>query len=143
MFYFQKIPHFSYSDEIDMTNLVKAREYLKEEAQARGIRLTYMPFIIKAASNALLKYPILNSCLDVANETIEYKAAHNISVAVATADGLVVPNVKHCEHKSIYEIAGDLNEIQVRALKNQLKPTDFANGSFSLSNIGIVSVHLF
>lgn len=122
-----------------MTKLVAARNDLKAEAMARGIRLTFMPFMIKAASNALLKYPILNSCLDVANETIVYKAAHNISVAIATEEGLVVPNVKHCEHKSIYEIAGDLNEIQGRALKGQLKPVDFANGTFSLSNIGIVS----
>lgn len=122
-----------------MTKLVLAREDLKAEAISRGVKLTYMPFMIKAASNALLKFPILNSCLNVQTETIVYKAAHNISVAMATSEGLVVPNVKNCERKSIYEIAGDLNELQSRALKGQLKPVDFANGTFSLSNIGIVS----
>lgn len=123
-----------------MTKLVMAREDLKAEAISRGVKLTYMPFMIKAASNALLKFPILNSCLNVETQTIVYKAAHNISVAMATSEGLVVPNVKNCERKSIYEIAGDLNELQNRALKAQLKPVDFANGTFSLSNIGIVSV---
>lgn len=133
-----KIPHFAFSDEIDMTKLVAAREDLKAEALSRGVKLTYMPFMIKAASNALLKFPILNSTLDVAAEKIVFKASHNISVAMATAEGLVVPNVKNCERKSINEIAADLNELQGRALRGQLKPVDFANGTFSLSNIGIV-----
>lgn len=126
-----------------MTSLISVREELKAEAQLRGIKLTYMPFFLKAASASLLKYPILNSSIDIENETIIYKASHNISVAMATADGLVVPNVKHCEQKSIFEIARDLNELQERAHKSQLKPSDFSNGTFSLSNIGIVSFFLF
>lgn len=134
-----KIPHFAYSDEVDMTRLVAAREELKEEArQRRGVKLTFMPFMIKAASNALLRFPILNSTLDVPNETIAYKAAHNISVAMATAEGLVVPNVKHCERKSVYEIAHELNALQERALRGKLLPADFAGGTFSLSNIGVI-----
>lgn len=133
-----KIPHFAYSDEVDMTRLVAAREDLKADAAQRGVKLTYMPFMIKAASNALLQFPILNSTLDVASETIAYKAAHNISVAMATAEGLVVPNVKHCERKSIYEIAAELNALQERALRGQLQPADFAGGTFSLSNIGVI-----
>lgn len=133
-----KIPHFAYSDEVDMTRLVAARDDLKADAAQRGVKLTYMPFMIKAASNALLHFPILNSTLDVESETIAYKAAHNISVAMATAEGLVVPNVKHCERKSIYEIAAELNALQERALRGQLVPADFAGGTFSLSNIGVI-----
>lgn len=133
-----KIPHFAYSDEVDMTRLVAARDDLKADAAQRGVKLTYMPFMIKAASNALLHFPILNSTLDVASETIAYKAAHNISVAMATAEGLVVPNVKNCERKSIYEIAAELNALQERALRGQLVPADFAGGTFSLSNIGVI-----
>lgn len=122
-----------------MTNLVKLRDDLKAEAIERGVKLTYMPFLIKAASLALLKYPILNSTLDVANESVLYKASHNISVAMATPEGLVVPNVKNCESKSVFQIASDLNQLQDKAQKGQLRPEDFANGTFSLSNIGIVS----
>ncbi|KAG4079150.1 hypothetical protein HA402_001121 [Bradysia odoriphaga] len=133
-----KIPHFAYSDEVNMTNLVKLRDDLKAEAIERGVKLTYMPFLIKAASLALLKYPILNSSLDVANESVLYKAAHNISVAMATPEGLVVPNVKNCESKSVFQIASDLNQLQEKAQKGQLRPEDFANGTFSLSNIGII-----
>lgn len=125
-----------------MTNLVKLRDDLKTEAVERGVKLTYMPFLIKAASLALLKFPILNSSLDVASESVVYKAAHNISVAMATPEGLVVPNVKNCENKSVFQIAFDLNQLQDKAQKGQLRPDDFANGTFSLSNIGIVSLDL-
>lgn len=139
----QKIPHFAYSDEVNMTNLVRVRDELKAEAVQRGVKLTYMPFLIKAASLALSKYPIINSSIDVASESVHYKAAHNISVAMDTSEGLVVPNVKNCESKSVFQIASDLNQLQERAQKGQLRPEDFANGTFSLSNIGIVSTKQF
>lgn len=121
-----------------MTKLVTAREELKDEALARGVRLTFMPFKIKAASHALSQFPILNSTLDVEKETIHFKAAHNISVAMATNEGLVVPNIKNCESKSVFEIARDLNDLTARAMAGKLQPVDFANGTFSLSNIGMV-----
>lgn len=122
-----------------MTNLVKVREDLKVEANQRGVKLTYMPFFIKAASLALLEFPILNSSLDVSSESVIYRSTHNISVAMATPEGLVVPNVKNCENKSIFQIAFALNQLQDKAQNGQLRPEDFANGTFSLSNIGIVS----
>lgn len=134
----QKIPHFAYSDEIDMSQLMVLRDQLKGEAANRGLKLTYMPFIIKAASQALKQFPILNSSLDLATESVIYKPYHNISVAMDTPEGLVVPNVKNCDQKSITEIAWDLNELMERGRKNQLRPEDFVEGTFSLSNIGIV-----
>lgn len=121
-----------------MTKLVAAREELKGEALARGVRLTFMPFKIKAASNALSHFPILNSTLDVEKEAIHFKSSHNISVAMATNEGLVVPNIKNCESKSVFEIARDLNDLTARAMAGKLQPIDFANGTFSLSNIGMV-----
>ncbi|XP_055682638.1 lipoamide acyltransferase component of branched-chain alpha-keto acid dehydrogenase complex, mitochondrial [Lutzomyia longipalpis] len=133
-----KIPHFAYSDEINMSKLMNVREELKADALQRGVKLTYMPFCIKAASKALTAYPILNSSLDEANESVIYKAAHNISVAMDTPQGLVVPNVKHCEQKGILDIARSLNELQERGQKGSLRPEDFADGTFSLSNIGII-----
>uniref|UniRef100_A0A0A1WSR6 Dihydrolipoamide acetyltransferase component of pyruvate dehydrogenase complex n=1 Tax=Zeugodacus cucurbitae TaxID=28588 RepID=A0A0A1WSR6_ZEUCU len=134
-----KIPHFAYSDEIDMTKLIDFRDQLKTVASERGIsKLTFMPFCIKAASVALSKYPILNSSLDVAKEAVIYKAAHNISVAIDTPQGLVVPNIKNCERKNILDIAKDLNELVERGRKGALTPRDFADGTFSLSNIGVV-----
>lgn len=133
-----KIPHFAYSDEIDISKLVQVREALKTEALARGAKLTYMPFFVKAASNALKEFPIVNSSFDEPNESVIYKSYHNISIAMHTPQGLVVPNVKNVDSKSILQIAADLNALQERGAKGALTPDDFANGTFSLSNIGII-----
>uniref|UniRef100_A0A182XLS8 Dihydrolipoamide acetyltransferase component of pyruvate dehydrogenase complex n=1 Tax=Anopheles quadriannulatus TaxID=34691 RepID=A0A182XLS8_ANOQN len=123
---------------VDVTRLVAVRAELKEEAAARGVKLTYMPFFLKAASNALLQHPILNSSFDEPSESVIYKRYHNISVAMQTPQGLVVPNVKSVEQKSILQIAQDLNALQERGAKGALTPNDFANGTFALSNIGII-----
>lgn len=131
-----KIPHFMYSEDIDMTKLVQVRNDVKDEAASRGIKLTYMPFLIKAASVCLHKYPILNSSIDVEHESIIYKPYHNISIAIHTNMGLVVPNIKNVHLKSINEIASDMNKLQERGLKNRLTPEDFSHGTFSISNIG-------
>lgn len=133
-----KIPHFTYSDEVNLTDLVKLRDSLKGDADSLGIKITFMPFFIKAASIALSKYPILNSSLDDANESIIYKSSHNISIAMATKGGLVVPNLKNCEQKTILQIARDLSDLLERGRSGKLKPDDFQNGTFSLSNIGVV-----
>ncbi|KAH8386650.1 hypothetical protein KR093_001754 [Drosophila rubida] len=134
-----KIPHFAYSDEIDMSQLMQFRAQLQSAALAQGVpKLTFMPFCIKAASIALAKFPIVNSSLDLASESIIYKGAHNISVAIDTPQGLVVPNIKNCQSKNIIEIAKDLNALVERGRTGSLTPADFADGTFSLSNIGIV-----
>lgn len=90
----QKIPHFVFSDEYDVTKLVESREILKERAQERGVKLTYMPIIVKAASLSLAAHPIINSSLDNNCENIIYKASHNIGIAMDTPNGLVVPVIK-------------------------------------------------
>uniref|UniRef100_A0A2M4A5W8 Dihydrolipoamide acetyltransferase component of pyruvate dehydrogenase complex n=2 Tax=Anopheles triannulatus TaxID=58253 RepID=A0A2M4A5W8_9DIPT len=133
-----KIPHFAYCDEIDVTRLVSVRDQLKEEAARRGVKLTYMPFFLKAASAALREFPILNSSYDESTESVIYKAYHNISVAMQTPNGLVVPNVKNVDQKSIMQIAADMNALQDRGTRGALTPDDFANGTFALSNIGII-----
>ncbi|XP_055389554.1 lipoamide acyltransferase component of branched-chain alpha-keto acid dehydrogenase complex, mitochondrial [Condylostylus longicornis] len=134
-----KIPHFAYCDEINMNKLIDFRDQLQELAQERGVpKLTFMPFFVKAASVGLTKFPILNSVLDVENEKVMLKGPHNISVAIATPQGLVVPNVKNCQSKTILEIAKDFNDLVERGRTGHLHPPDFADGTFTLSNIGNV-----
>lgn len=137
-----KIPHFAYKDEVEMSKLMEFRDQLKQAAVERGVgKITFMPFCIKAASIGLTKYPLLNSSLDVEKETIIYKGAHNISVAIDTPQGLVVPNIKNCQSKSIFEIAKDLNDLVERGRVGKLGPADFTDGTFTLSNIGVVSMN--
>jgi len=132
------IPHFGYCDEIDVGKMVTLRNELKSTAAERGIKLSYMPFIIKACSMALTQYPILNSQLDVSKETITYKADHNIGLAMDTAQGLLVPNIKRVQDLSVFEIASELNRIHALGLAGKLGGAELNGGTFALSNIGSI-----
>jgi 2-oxoisovalerate dehydrogenase E2 component (dihydrolipoyl transacylase) len=133
-----KIPHFGYDDEIHFDNLIKLRSSLKHIGKERDIKISYMPFIIKATSMALTKYPILNSSVDEKFENMIYKASHNICLAIDTPGGLVVPNIKNCEQKTIWDIAEDLKRLQEAGKKQQIRPEDLSGGTFTLSNIGAI-----
>ena len=133
-----KIPHFGYKDEIDMSALVQLRKDLKNVADSHGIKLSYMPIILKACSLALNNYPILNAYFDVNAETITYKADHNIGVAMDTPQGLLVPNIKKIQQLNIIEIANELNRLQDLGLRGKLGEADLKEGTFSLSNIGSI-----
>ncbi|XP_074858585.1 lipoamide acyltransferase component of branched-chain alpha-keto acid dehydrogenase complex, mitochondrial isoform X3 [Carettochelys insculpta] len=133
-----KIPHFGYCDEIDLTQLVQLREELKPLAQARGVKLSFMPFFIKAASLGLLHYPILNASVDENCQSITYKASHNIGIAMDTEQGLIVPNVKNVQVCSMFEIASELNRLQTLGSAAQLGTNDLTGGTFTLSNIGTI-----
>lgn len=135
-----KIPHFGYDDEYTVDALVNLRNQLKPEGKKRGIKLTYMPVIIKAVSAALTEFPQLNAQADSDHKNIIYKANHNICVAMDTPGGLVVPNIKFCEQKTIWQIAEDLNKLLEAGQKQQIPRDDLVGGTFTLSNIGIVSL---
>lgn len=133
-----KIPHFGYKDEIDMTALVELRRDLKGLAEARGIKLSYMPIILKACSMALNNYPILNAYFDMNAEAITYKADHNIGVAMDTPQGLLVPNIKKIQQLTVFDIAEELNRLQDLGIRGKLGESDLKGGTFSLSNIGSI-----
>ena len=115
---------------------MKLRNSMKEEANKRGIKLTYMPFIIKATSIALKQYPILNTSLSNDLSHIIYKNYHHIGVAIDSPNGLIVPNVKDVQSKSIFEIAQELNRLVDLASKNKISTDDLSGGTFTISNIG-------
>ncbi|KAM3619303.1 uncharacterized protein V6R79_005921 [Siganus canaliculatus] len=133
-----KIPHFGYCDEVDLSRLVSLRAELKPIADGRGVKLSYMPFFIKAASLGLLHFPILNSSLDESCQNITYKASHNIGLAMDTSQGLLVPNVKNVQLLSVFEIAQELNRLQTLGAVGQLGTADLSGGTFTLSNIGSI-----
>jgi len=133
-----KIPHFGYKDEVDLSQLVQLRKDLKAACLQRGVKLSYMPFIVKACSMALMHFPILNSSLNVEAETITYKAAHNIGLAMDTPMGLLVPNIKGVQQLSVFEIAVELGRLHNLGLAGKLSTQDLTGGTFSLSNIGSI-----
>lgn len=133
-----RVPQFGFSDEIDVTKLVELQAVLKAELAKKGIKFSYMPLFIKATSLALLQYPILNSHVDEACTILTHKSSHNIGIAMDTPEGLIVPNIKGVEQRSILQIAVELNRLHELGLKGQLSPSDITGGTFSLSNIGNV-----
>ncbi|XP_076055513.1 dihydrolipoamide branched chain transacylase E2 [Oratosquilla oratoria] len=132
------IPHFGYCDEIDMTSLVNQRPQIKAAGERHGVKISYMPIFIKAASMALSYYPVLNASVDANCNNITYKASHNIGIAMDTPEGLVVPNVKGVQGKTVMEIAAELNRLQEAGSRAALKTDEITGGTFTISNIGTI-----
>ncbi|KAF4533509.1 hypothetical protein B566_EDAN000994 [Ephemera danica] len=121
----KEIPHFVYSDEINLNQLVELRTQLKDVTLKRGgVKLSYMPFFVKAASMSLIQFPIINSSVDEDCTHVIYKVAHNIGVAMDTPLGLVVPVVKNVQKLTVFEIAAEINRLQRLGLKGNLKQED-------------------
>ena len=130
------IPHFTYCEEIDMTELVALRKKLKERYQDQGVKLTMMPFFMKAMSLAIKEHPILNSQLNEEATEISYFDQHNIGMAVDSKVGLLVPNVKGVESKSILDVAAEVTRLTDAARAGRLAQDDLSGGTITISNIG-------
>ncbi|XP_044746387.1 lipoamide acyltransferase component of branched-chain alpha-keto acid dehydrogenase complex, mitochondrial [Coccinella septempunctata] len=131
------IPHFNYTEEIRITKLSALREELNKKSES-GIKLSFVPFFIKAISLALSEYPLLNSSLDLENESITVKKYHNIGIAMDTKVGLAVPVIHDVQNKRIYEIAQELNRLMEKGKNGNFAIEDLKNGTFTLSNIGTI-----
>jgi len=130
--------HFTYVEECDATNLVELRAKAKEIGAAHGVKVTYLPFIMKAMVAALKKYPILNSELDEANGVIIQKNYYNIALSVQTDDGLMAPVVKDVANKTILELAADIEGLAQRARTKKLTVEDNQGGTITLTNAGTI-----
>jgi pyruvate dehydrogenase E2 component (dihydrolipoamide acetyltransferase) len=131
-------PHVTHHDSIDVTELVETRAELKEIAEERGIRLTYMPFVLKAIVAALKDYPYLNSALDEENEEIVVKNYYNIGIAVATDDGLMVPVLKDVDKKDMLQISSEMNELVEKARDRTITRDEMQGGTFTITNFGAI-----
>jgi len=131
-------PHVTHIDEADVTELVKLREELKPLEQEYGIKLSYLPFIIKALIPALKKYPYLNASLDQEKEEIVLKKYYNIGIATATEDGLIVPVVKDADKKSILELAKEIEKLTEQTRSRKISLEDLKGGTFSITNYGSI-----
>ncbi|WP_246480308.1 dihydrolipoyllysine-residue acetyltransferase [Motiliproteus sediminis] len=130
------IPHFTYGDEVDVTALLALRQQLKPKAEAQGVRLTLMPFIMKALALAVQQFPILNSRVNDDCTEIHYLPHCNIGMAVDSKIGLLVPNIKRVETLSVLEIAAEVQRITEAARSGRVAQEDLSGGTISISNIG-------
>ena len=123
-------------DEVDMTEVVHLRERAKTSAEKRGVKLTYLPFVMKALIPALKQYPYLNSSLDDEKEEIVLKKYYNIGIATDTESGLVVPVVKDADHKSITQLATEIATLSEKAHAGQLALNEVQGSTFTITNVG-------
>lgn len=130
--------HFTYVEEADATELVKLRSQSKEIAAKRGIKLTYLPWVMKAMVAALRQFPILNSSLDEEKGELVYKHYYNIGLSVQTDDGLTAPVIKGVDHKSVLEIAKEIQEVVERARSKRLSLEDLHGSTITLTNAGSI-----
>ena len=132
----KRIPHYSYIDECDITEMVKLRNALRDPCAARGLKLTYLSFFIKAAALALKEVPIVNSSLDETTQEIVFHDHYNVGIAVATRGGLVVPVVHDADKKDIYSIASEIERLGNDAKAGRVKLDDLRGGTFTITSIG-------
>jgi pyruvate dehydrogenase E2 component (dihydrolipoamide acetyltransferase) len=137
------VPHVTQHDEADVTDLEAFREEHRAEAEARGVKLTFLPFVVKAAVKALREFPHFNASLDHTGEHLVVKRYYHIGVAVDTEHGLVVPVVRDADRKGLYELAAELQDLSARARERKLRPEHLQGGSFSISSLGGIGGSFF
>ena len=132
----QTIPHVTQFDEADISVLNNIREEKKAEGVKKNIKVTFLPFIMKAVVKSLKEFPVFNSSLDHTGENLVIKDYINLGIAVDTPTGLVVPVIKNANKKSILGLSKDLMDISERARSGKLKPDELKGGTFTISSLG-------
>jgi pyruvate dehydrogenase E2 component (dihydrolipoamide acetyltransferase) len=130
------IPHVTQFDDADITELEAFRKEMKDEAAKQGVKLTPLPFLIKAAAVCLSRHQKFNASLDADGEHIVYKKYVNIGIAVDTPNGLMVPVIKDADKKSIYELSNEAIELAGKAKDRKLKPNEMQGACFTISSLG-------
>jgi pyruvate dehydrogenase E2 component (dihydrolipoamide acetyltransferase) len=131
-------PHFAYVEEADMSKIVAMREDLMPVAEEQGVKLSFLPFMIKAVIAGLRKYPSLNSQIDETTQEIVFKNDYHMGIAVATDQGLVVPVIKFADQKSLLTLAQEIKVLAEKARSNKLALDDMRGGTFTLTSIGSI-----
>jgi pyruvate dehydrogenase E2 component (dihydrolipoamide acetyltransferase) len=128
--------HFTVVEELDVTELVKLRETAKKLGEEQGIKVTYMPFIMKATALALARHPELNGMLDEKTQELVHFAYVNLGIATDTPNGLIVPVIREVQAKGILQLASELNDLAERTRSGKVRPDELQGGTFTITNAG-------
>ncbi|MEZ6117864.1 MAG: dihydrolipoamide acetyltransferase family protein [Pirellulaceae bacterium] len=132
------VPRVTNFDDADISELEEIRQASKKDYASRGVKLTSMPFLIKAVALSLKSNPTINASIDEANQQIVYKQYVNVGIAVDTDRGLVVPALRNADRMSIFEIARSLAAMADNVRSNNFKIDDLRGGTFTISNLGAI-----
>jgi pyruvate dehydrogenase E2 component (dihydrolipoamide acetyltransferase) len=128
--------HFTVVEELDVTELVRLRETAKKHGEEQGIKVTYMPFIMKATALALARHPELNGMLDEKAQELVHFAYVNLGIATDTPNGLIVPVIREVQAKGILQLASELNDLAERTRSGKVRPDELQGGTFTITNAG-------
>ena len=129
-------PHVTIMDEVDVTKLVEMRTRFKPIAAEKDVKLTYLPFVVKAAIAGLRQFPELNASIDEETNEVVLKKYYNIGIAAATDEGLLVPVIKDADRKPLWKIAGEISELATKARERKASADELKGSTFSITNIG-------
>jgi 2-oxoisovalerate dehydrogenase E2 component (dihydrolipoyl transacylase) len=132
----RSIPHYSYIDECDLTDLVRVRGQLKDTFARSGVRLTFLPFIVKAVARALKEVPAVNATFDEAAEELTLHDRYHVGIAVAAPNGLIVPVIKDADRKDVAAIATEIDRLSADARTGKSKLDDLKGGTFTVTSVG-------
>ena len=132
----QTIPHVTQFDNADITDLDNYRKKLKTQAAEKDIKVTFLPFLMKAATIVLKEMPEFNSSLDHTDKNLVLKNYYHLGIAVDTPSGLTVPVVRDVDQKSIIDLSSELMDLSSRAREKKLKPNEIMGGTFTISSLG-------
>ncbi len=130
------VPHVTQFDECDITDLESLRQSLKNEAARHGVKISPLPFVMKAVVSAMQEFPEFCASLDETGQNLILKKYYNIGVAVDTPGGLMVPVIRDVDKKGVFQIAGELMAISQKARDGKLGPADMSGGCFTISSLG-------
>ena len=139
----RSIPHVTQFDSADITELDLYRKKIKEKALKKNIKVTFLPFFMKAVTYVLKEMPIFNSSLDQSGKNLVTKHYYHLGIAVDTPQGLTVPVIRNVDKKSILELSEELMDIGSRAINKKLKPDELKGGTFTISSLGSVGGSFF
>ncbi|WP_371017489.1 dihydrolipoamide acetyltransferase family protein [Pseudalkalibacillus sp. JSM 102089] len=129
-------PHVTHMDEIVVTDLVAHRKKFKQYAADKDVKLTYLPYVVKALVSALREFPMLNASIDDSTDEIVHKHYYNIGIAANTDAGLVVPVVKEADRKPLLNVSSEINELAKKARDGKLSGDDMKGSTCTISNLG-------
>ena len=128
--------HFTFVEQVDVTELVKVKERMAAAAQASGVKVTYLPFIVKAVVAALKKHPWLNATLDEARQEIRLRRDYHIGLASATPEGLVVPVLRHADRLSLLDLAREIERLKAETKAGRARREDLGGSTFTVTSLG-------
>ncbi len=131
-----KAAHFTYVEEVDVSELVRVRDRMAKHVEQQGVRLSYLPFIVKGIVAALKAHPRLNSTVDDPRNELVVHSAYNIGIATAAPDGLLVPVVHHAETRSILQLAREIQDLADRGRAGKLTRAELSGGTFTITSLG-------